>query len=445
MEKIKVKKKNLLAYIIMTLSFMGSCSVFQGTAGTLQWAMFYYGGPLVLLVLSMYCVLKNRSVRITKQRRFFLGLFCLPRIIMLGYSCIVWCITKPAFPYISRGISNTLFQCVAYFCGVCIVCSEKDDILKVSMASSVTVFVMTYLMGFVQNGVVFFRALNPLDEAADNFRKYTELHELAYIVGMCILMNLIVGKYTSLKKTNALFWASCVVFVIAWKRIGILAVAMTYLYFVVFSRSKRKDKSFFVRVTGIIGTIVCLVYVSLIVSGAFVASLKSLGIDMMGRDIIYGYFRKFANFSPAFFGKGVGFVGRQFDYTTREDLYNMVSIRALHNDFLKMYIDLGFVGFCLWVFWWLLKMPKILQKRYGIKKTFVCLLFVLYAFVLYTTDNAEGYTYFQMQLSAFITYICCFYDEQKTRNKILEFTKKPEVVSHNDAIMPCRINPEENE
>ena len=90
-------------------------------------------------------------------------------------------------------------------------------------------------------------------------------------------------------------------------------------------------------------------------------------------------------------------------------------------------------------------MPKILQKRYGIKKTFVCLLFVLYAFVLYTTDNAEGYTYFQMQLSAFITYICCFYDEQKARNKILEFTKKPEVVSHNDAIMPCRINPEENE
>lgn len=156
MEKIKVKKKNLLAYIIMTLSFMGSCSIFQGTAGTLQWAMFYYGGPLALLVLSIYCVLKNRSARITKQRRFFLGLFCLPRIIMLGYSCIVWCITRPAFPYISRGISNTLFQCVAYFCGVCIVCSEKDDILRVSMASSVTVFVLTYLLGFVQNGLVFF-------------------------------------------------------------------------------------------------------------------------------------------------------------------------------------------------------------------------------------------------------------------------------------------------
>lgn len=90
-------------------------------------------------------------------------------------------------------------------------------------------------------------------------------------------------------------------------------------------------------------------------------------------------------------------------------------------------------------------MPKILQKRYGIKKVFVCLLLVLYAFVLYTTDNAESYTYFQMQLAAFIMYICCFYDEKKTRNKILEFTKKPEVIPRNDTIMPCRINPEGNE
>lgn len=40
---------------------------------------------------------------------------------------------------------------------------------------------------------------------------------------------------------------------------------------------------------------------------------------------------------PTFMGKGVGFVGRQFDYTTRADLYHMVSIRALHNDFFKMY------------------------------------------------------------------------------------------------------------
>ena len=125
----------------------------------------------------------------------------------------------------------------------------------------------------------------------------------------------------------------------------------------------------------------CMVYVSLIVSGVFVSLLKVVGIDLMGRDIIYGYFRKFASFSPGFLGRGVGFVTRQFDYTTRDDLYNMVSIRALHNDFFKMYIEIGFIGFLIWVYWWLIKKPQILQKRYGVKKAFVCMLLILYAFI----------------------------------------------------------------
>ena len=412
MAEIKVKKTPFFAYIAMTISFMGTCSIFQGTVGSLQWMLFYYGSPLVLVALSMYYVSLNKSIRVKREREFFVYLFCMPRVIMLLYSCVIWCISSTAFPYISRGISNTLFQCTAYICGVCIACGEKDDILEISLASSVTVFGVAYLNGFAQNGISFIRVLNPFTTSANNFRKFTELHELAYIVGLCILMNLIIDKHASLKKKNILFWGAVIVFVVAWKRIGIFAVVVAYLYFVLFSRSKRSNKSFFLKVTGIAGTIICLVYVSLIISGVFVALLESVGIDVMGRDIIYSYFIKFVRFSPVFMGKGVGFVGRQFDYVTSADLYNMVSVRALHNDFFKMYIEVGFVGFFVWVFWWLKKMPQIIQNRYGIKRAFICLLLILCAFIIYTTDNAESYTYFQMQLSAFITYTCLIYAEK---------------------------------
>lgn len=420
MAEVRVKKKSFFAYIAMTFSFMGGCSIFQGTVGSLQWTLFYYGGPLILAVLSLYYVSLNRNIRVQKERRFFVRLFCAPRVVMLLYSCIVWVVSNTAFPYVSRGISNTLFQCTVYICGVCIACGEKDDILEISLASAITVFGLAYLNGFIQNGISFIYALNPFDVSADSFRKYTELHEVAYIVGLYILMNLIIGKRTSLKKKNALFWISVVVFVVAWKRIGIFAVAMTYLYFMLFYNSKRSNKSFFVKLTGIVGTIICLIYVSLIVSGEFVTLLKSFGIDMMGRDIIYTYFRQFTTFFPTFIGKGVGFVGRQFDYTTSADLYNMVSIRALHNDFFKMYIEIGFIGFIVWLIWWLIKLPQIIQKRYGVKKAFICLLFVLFSFILYTTDNTESYINFQMELSAIITYISCFYVDQSTKSKEVE-------------------------
>ena len=202
MGKVRVKKKSFFAYIAMTFSFMGSCAIFQGTGGLLQWTLFYYGGPLILAVLSLYYVSLNRDIRVRKERRFFIRLFCAPRVIMLLYSCVIWVVSNTAFPYVSRGISNTLFQCTAYICGVCIACGEKDDILEISLASAITVFGLAYLNGFIQNGISFIYALNPFDVLADSFRKYTELHEVAYIVGLCILMNLIIGKRTSLKKKN---------------------------------------------------------------------------------------------------------------------------------------------------------------------------------------------------------------------------------------------------
>lgn len=414
---IKTKEKTIFAYIAMTISFMGTCSLFQGTVGSLQWIFFYYGSLVFLLALSLYYISINKDFRVTKDRRFFVLLFCVPRILMLLYSCFIWFTSGTGLPYITRGISNTIFQCIAYFCGVCYACGEKDDILKVTLAAALTVFGMAYLLGFLQNGFAFLSALNPLSSAAYNYSKYTELHELAYIIGLYVLVSLITKKNTSLKKENVLFWLSVIVFFIAWKRIGIFAVALAYVYFVFFSRSKKKTKSFYVKVTGIAVAIMCMAYVSLIVSGVFVSLLKAVGIDLMGRDIIYGYFRKFASFSPGFLGRGVGFVTRQFDYTTRDDLYNMVSIRALHNDFFKMYIEIGFIGFLIWVYWWLIKKPQILQKRYGVKKAFVCMLLILYAFILYTTDNVESYTNFQLQLSAVITYIACFFTEKEKKKR----------------------------
>lgn len=409
MSNLRVKKRTLYTYIAMTISLMGTCSLFQGEVGSLQWIFFYYGSVAILLLLSLYFISKNKSEKIRIERNFFVSIFCGPRIIMLIYSCVIWITTSTSLPYITRGISNTIFQCVAYFCGVCYACGEKDDILKVTLASGLTVFGLSYVFGVIENGMAFISALNPLSTSADSFRRFTELHELAYIIGLYILVNLIVEKHTSLKKENLFMWLAIIVFFVAWKRIGIFALALTYLSYLIFARSKRTNKSIFIRIIGIVGTVVCLLYVSLIVSGTFVSLLESFGISMMGRNFIYNYFRRFTEFSPTFMGKGVGFVGRQFDYVTRADLYNMVSIKALHNDFFKIYIEIGYLGFILWVFWWLLKIPKMLKKEYGVEKAFISMLLILYAFVLYTTDNAESYTVFQMQLAALITYISCFY------------------------------------
>lgn len=58
------------------------------------------------------------------------------------------------------------------------------------------------------------------------------------------------------------------------------------------------------------------------------------------------------------------------------------------------------------------KKTKMLMKKYGIEKAFICLLIIIYSFVLYTTDNTESYTNYQFHLVAILTYISCFYERK---------------------------------
>lgn len=80
-----------------------------------------------------------------------------------------------------------------------------------------------------------------------------------------------------------MFWIAVFAFIVAWKRVGILALIITYLYFLIFNKNGKRDKLFFVKVTGIAATIVCLIFVSMIISGAFTDILGRYGIEMMGR------------------------------------------------------------------------------------------------------------------------------------------------------------------
>ncbi len=101
----------------------------------------------------------------------------------------------------------------------------------------------------------------------------------------------------------------------------------------------------------------------------------------------------------------MGFVGRQFDYTSSATLYNMATIKALHNDFMKLYIDLGFSGFIVWCSYWLMYIPRKLIKRFDPEVSYSCLLIIIYSFITYMTDNTEGYFNYQMILVMIITTI----------------------------------------
>lgn len=389
----------------MVFSLMGSYSFFTGSIGSMTWYLFYYGRYIIFLVFGIYCYLQLKKEE-KKTARWIIALLCIPALAAFLYSCVLWVINGTTMPYVTRGISNTLFKCIALAGGAAIAIRLKDNVIRCTLISSFVVYSISLLIGFATQGFTMFKMLNVVSRGMVAAESYVELHELAYVFGLYIVFFLFIYKNKKIKISKGATIFMLFLFILAWKRIGILAVLALAIYGFFFYRKKQHKKAFFILVTGIVMVIVSHVYVSFSASNELALLLRGYGINMMGRDIIYSYFRRFCTYSIDFLGQGIGFTGRQFDFVTSADLYNMASVKALHNDFLKIFIEIGFVGFAIWCFWWAIRIPTKIRNKVDINAAFSCMLLIMYTFILYTTDNTDSYFNYQMQLGVLISFIC---------------------------------------
>lgn len=394
---------------------MSAYDIFYGQTYSVMWYILYYGKYIlaVLFIVLSYRVNSDTDIYLEKMRNFMLLLLIIPVIAIFLYSVALWIVQGASLPYITRGISDTLFRSISVASGVCVVSLLKRDTVNCAINALISVYVISLLLGFVTNGTTLFTSV-----LLGKSTSYTELHEVAFVMGLYLIFQILINRndrYFQRSKVKIIICA--ILFLISWKRIGIAALLLTFLFDFIIIRMKKYKKSKIIKLTGAVGIVVCLIYVYFSMSNELTNLLNSFGIPMMGRNIIYSYFSKFGEFSPTYFGYGVGFVGRQFTYTTSAELYNMSSIKALHNDFMKNYINIGFIGFLIWCWYLLMLIPSKIEKKFGTTGAYSCILLIFYAFITYTTDNTEGYFNFQMHLSILIT-LSCYFEMNRKMNRI---------------------------
>ena len=73
--------------------------------------------------------------------------------------------------------------------------------------------------------------------------------------------------------------------------------------------------------------------------------------------------------------------------TPRQDLM------PIHNDFLRMYLNIGFVGYWVWLWGWLIVRLRYWFRQGGRDAGCLFLGVCAYCFVLYATDNSIYYPY----------------------------------------------------
>lgn len=235
------------------------------------------------------------------------------------------------------------------------------------------------------------------ETVSNNVRRFFELHDICLVSPLLVIYYLRVAKDDPHRFAKA--FAAAAISFIGGKRIALAAMGIVY---VVSPTLKFKDR----QGLQVIEVLVQLALMAAVGAWVYVSSTSlfseicsRFGIESMGRTIIYSYFQQFISNDGLSFGLGSGFCGLQLESLLGTKVLDGVNgVRGVHNDFLKIYIDCGLIGLIAFVGYFTLFVPAALGKRFGGKSKTVYYAALLYAFIVYMTDNAVSYTVFQTVL-----------------------------------------------
>lgn len=391
----------LAAALVVLIALMSAYSIFSGSAGGLVWTFFYYG-KYAFMIPVIVMAFSNRQISLSEKKAAALIclLVVLPLVLQGVWSIFLWLHNSTEFPYITRGVSNLLFSLIAVLGGVSVGILFKSKAPALLAWSSVAVYALAILMGIASNGPGWITTLNPLTDRSST--DYVELHEIAYVLGMLILYFALMNRERTTPHRTLLCLLCLLFFVIAGKRIGYLALLFCLVYGLIEKKAPRNIKRILLRIGEVCAIALCFVYVIMTMSEDLISILDKLGISSMGRNIIFGYFRQFGSMDLGFLGNGAGFVSRQFDYTTAADLYNMASIKALHNDLFQIFLEMGTVGYIVWLVFWNGYVPEKISHKAGLRAGVNCAVLIFYSMITYMTDNTNGYFMYQAVLSCLL-------------------------------------------
>ena len=188
--------------------------------------------------------------------------------------------------------------------------------------------------------------------------------------------------YYAHKRRWKMFTLAMIFVYLAEKRIAILAVIASLILLGIlwlFRYSKKLLLGFWGIVIGVI-----YAYIYLIYSGTMEAFCWGANINTNGRVEIYSRMAQEFEFSMGFSGAGLGIVEQLLEY------WNVPMYGNLHNDLLKFYIELGFLGLLIYLLSFGM-MFYLVEKLYGKSQMGFFFAMSVYSILLFATDNVSIY------------------------------------------------------
>lgn len=314
-----------------------------------------------------------------KLNQLLMAFSMMPIIIQI-YSLLIVCLGFGSIEYFSFNLSTFLATILAY---LVIVLFGKHS-LQIGFVIIFLSWFIIFIKEFFAHGCLII--INAIAQGwmGRSVSNVLESHELvlAAIYYWCVY--LFMGK-KSKRQTIPISLMMLFMCILGVKRIGLIAIVATTVLFLLLDNLKLKGQIRALRTLEIIGIFTSLLYLFFVYNtDIFNDFLLKYGIDSMSRNIFYEYICSKVGLATSFVGLGRGAVM----YLMKQQYSGYWYV---HSDILKMYVELGFFMFVIWLLYYFVFLTEYIKKKFGIKSSmgyFVCITFT---FILYLTDNTESY------------------------------------------------------
>ena len=311
-------------------------------------------------------------------------------VFIMLYSLIVWVLGFTDISSIARGGSKLAFQMTAILVAVSGVYLFGKESIKLFLIAFCVCNALIMLIEMPKFG--FAASISSLIHAmvtfgdAKGYARTLEIHDLTFIMGQFSIYYLLFAPKDTAKHRKERKYgiaASLLFFIVGMKRIAVFALGFTLLLGLLIRN--RKNSYRIVMGIGITVTAVAFLFIYTVRSGSFMNMLETFGIDTMGRTSAWDMASEYYEFSPTFLGRGFESV----DAIVKEWVVQGKAKKALplHNDYLKMFIELGFYGYTVWVSVQYILYPIIWKKTYNSKTACIYMCIFIYMSFTFMTDN----------------------------------------------------------
>lgn len=370
--------------------------------------MYHYLLAGGILLLAMWVFL----VRLQLERAILLikysFILSIPYYVPLILSFIVWIMSFSELRLIIREIFVIVYQ----FLGIGVAAATLYLFGKKGIWYCLASMILAYMLraayviagaGLAPFLIEFKDLLLSFSAQTGPLMRQMEIHDQTFAFGTFLIFLLL-----NIKEVRHIFWwlsLTLLCFLLGFKRIAfmglICAIAFTFiLHF--FSEKAARQIAIFIAYVSIIAS---FLYIVTIRYGLFDILEKVLHINTMGRRKFYEAIKQYYEINVAYMGKGMGFLSSTnwMDNSVERNI-------VLHNDFLRMYIEAGFLGYFAWIWSHFVLRMEIFFRKQGKKTGLMFFALFIYSYINYLTDNTVYYHYTNMAFSM-VMLACCLSED----------------------------------